>query len=99
MDSSLLKQLLREYDKKRSIAINNAEKRKQELLNANPKLQEIDKDTVNKLSENDTTRIKRAMEVWYHTGKNLTYWHSIPLINHFNPQDFIKIYIKPLNFN
>jgi tRNA dimethylallyltransferase len=59
------------------------------------KLQKIDKDTANKLSENDTTRIKRAMEVWYHTGKNLTYWHSIPLINHFNPQDFIKIYIKP----
>lgn len=59
------------------------------------KLQEIDKETANKLSENDTTRIKRAMEVWYHTGKNLTYWHSIPLINHFNPQDFIKIYIKP----
>ena len=44
MDSSLLKQLLREYDKKRSIAINNAEKSKQELLNANPKLQEIDKE-------------------------------------------------------
>lgn len=44
MDSSLLKQLLREYDKKRSVAINNAEKRKQELLNANPKLQEIDKE-------------------------------------------------------
>ena len=44
MDSSLLKQLLREYDKKRSIAIQNAEKRKQELLNANPKLQEIDKE-------------------------------------------------------
>ncbi len=44
MDSSLLKQLLREYDKKRSVAISNAEKRKQELLNANPKLQEIDKE-------------------------------------------------------
>ena len=44
MDSSLLKQLLREYDKKRSFAIQNAEKRKQELLNANPKLQEIDKE-------------------------------------------------------
>ena len=44
MDSSLLKQLLREYDKKRSVAITNAEKRKQELLNANPKLQEIDKE-------------------------------------------------------
>ena len=44
MDNSLLKQLLREYDKKRSVAIQNAEKRKQELLIANPKLQEIDKE-------------------------------------------------------
>ena len=59
------------------------------------KLQEIDKDTASRLSENDTTRIKRAMEIWYHTGKNLTYWHSLPLINYFNSKDFIKIYIKP----
>lgn len=59
------------------------------------KLQEVDSNTASRLSENDTTRIKRAMEIWYHTGKNLTYWHSLPLINHFNPNDFIKIYIKP----
>ena len=40
MDNSLLKQ----YDKKRNIAIQKAEDRKQELLKANPKLQEIDKE-------------------------------------------------------
>ena len=44
MDNSLLKQILREYDKKRNIAIQKAEDRKQELLKANPKLQEIDKE-------------------------------------------------------
>lgn len=59
------------------------------------KLQEIDKETASRLSENDTTRIKRAMEIWYHTGKNLSYWHSLPLISHFKETDFIKIYIKP----
>ena len=59
------------------------------------KLQETDAQTASRLSPNDTTRIKRAMEIWYHTGKNLTYWHSLPLINHFNEKDFLKIYIKP----
>ena len=44
MDNSLLKQILREYDKKRNKAILDANRRKQELLNANPKLQEIDKE-------------------------------------------------------
>lgn len=44
MSNSLLKQILREYDKKRNKAILEANKRKQELLNANPKLKEIDKE-------------------------------------------------------
>ena len=44
MSNSLLKQILREYDIKRNKAILEANKRKQELLNANPKLKEIDKE-------------------------------------------------------
>ena len=44
MSNSLLKQILREYDKKRNKAILEANKRKQELLNANPELKEIDKE-------------------------------------------------------
>ena len=59
------------------------------------KLQEIDKKTALKLSPNDTTRIRRALEIWYHTGKNLSYWHNIPLITHYKSDDFIKIYINP----
>lgn len=42
MDSSLLKQLLKEYDKKRFKAILDAEQRKKDLMRINPRLQEID---------------------------------------------------------
>lgn len=59
------------------------------------KLQEIDEKTALKLSPNDTTRIRRALEIWYHTGKNLSYWHNIPLINNYTNDDFTKIYINP----
>ena len=44
MNNSLLKQILREYEQKRSKALREADLRKQELLKANPKLQEIDKE-------------------------------------------------------
>ena len=42
MDNSLLKQVLREYDEKRTRAILEAENRKKELLKVNPKLLEIE---------------------------------------------------------
>lgn len=42
MERSLLKQVLREYDKKRSKAIFEANMRKKELLKVNPKLSEIE---------------------------------------------------------
>ncbi len=44
MDNSLLKQVLREYEKKRTKAILEAEARKKELLKVNPKLLEIDEE-------------------------------------------------------
>ncbi len=59
------------------------------------KLAEIDPATAARLSENDTTRIRRAWEIWLHTGKNLSYWHSFPLINSFAPENFVAIYINP----
>lgn len=58
-------------------------------------LQKIDPSTAQKLSPNDTTRIRRATEIWLHTGNNLTYWHSIPLKSSFNPKEFSTIYINP----
>ena len=42
MDNSFLKQILNEYDKKRTKAILDAEQRKKELLDVNPKLAEIE---------------------------------------------------------
>ena len=47
MDNSLLKQILHEYDKKRTQAILEAEKRKKELLEENPKLAEIEQQLSN----------------------------------------------------
>lgn len=44
MDNSLLKQVLKEYDDKRTKAILEAENRKKELIQVNPRLQEIDKE-------------------------------------------------------
>lgn len=44
MDNSLLKQVLKEYDDKRTRAIIEAENRKKELMQVNPRLQEIDKE-------------------------------------------------------
>ena len=42
MDNSLLKQVLKEYDEKRNKAIQEAEKRKKDLMSVNPRLQEIE---------------------------------------------------------
>ncbi len=44
MDNSLLKQVLREYEEKRTRAILEADNRKKELLKINPRLVEIDKE-------------------------------------------------------
>lgn len=47
MNNSLIKQVLKEYDKKRTAAILEAEKRKKELLEVNPKLAEIEHELSN----------------------------------------------------
>lgn len=57
-------------------------------------LHKIDPTTAERLSENDTTRIRRAMEIYLHTGKKLTYWHSLPLKTVYTPEEFILTYIN-----
>lgn len=47
MDNSILKIILREYETKRNLAIQEAELRKRELLIANPKLSEIETELAN----------------------------------------------------
>ena len=39
----------------------------------------VDAKTAERLSPNDTTRVRRALEVFYDTGKPLSYWHSLPM--------------------
>lgn len=56
MENSLLKQVLREYDEKRTNAILDAENRKKELAKVNPKLLEIEKE----ISQNS---IKMSKEI------------------------------------
>lgn len=58
-------------------------------------LKKTDPETAAKLSENDTTRITRAIEVCRHTKKTLSYWHTVPLKSDFSPNDFLNIYINP----
>lgn len=57
MDNSLLKQVLREYDEKRTRAVLEAEIRKKELLKVNPKLLEIE----NELSKNSIQTAKSIL--------------------------------------
>ncbi len=57
MDNSLLKQVLREYDEKRTRAVLEAENRKKELLKVNPKLLEIE----NELSKNSLQTAKSIL--------------------------------------
>ncbi len=58
-------------------------------------IQTTDPQTAQKLSPNDNTRIRRAVEIWLDTHKPLSYWHNIPSKPFYPAQEFFKIYIKP----
>ena len=58
-------------------------------------LKKVDIKTALRLSPNDTTRIKRALEVYTHTNKPLSYWHTLDLKQIYPSQSFTKIYLKP----
>ena len=59
------------------------------------KLQEVDKETAEKLSQNDTSRIKRAYEVYLHTDIPISEWHRKPLIKYLPQTKFFIIKICP----
>lgn len=58
-------------------------------------LKKNDPQTAAKLSPNDTTRITRATEVYLHTKKTLSFWHTVALKTDFSPNEFLNIYINP----
>ncbi len=39
-------------------------------------LKEVDPESAERISPRDFPRIERALEVWYNTGKPITYWHK-----------------------
>lgn len=58
-------------------------------------LKKFDPEIAHKLSENDVTRVRRAWEVFYDTGKTLTEWYHAPLIKKLNNVDTFVIKIIP----
>ena len=58
-------------------------------------LKQIDNETYNRLSPNDTTRIKRAVEIYLDTSKPLSYWHNLPLKQIYDTKEFVLVYLKP----
>lgn len=60
------------------------------------KLESIDKETAEKLNPNDAQRISRALEVFYSSGKPLSYFHTSKNKNEF-PFAVCKLGLMPSN--
>ena len=56
-------------------------------------LEKIDAEYTKKINFNDKTRITRALEVFYETNKNISYFHKKKKIN--NDYDYYKILLSP----
>ena len=54
-----------------------------------------DEETAQRLSPNDTTRVRRAMEVFYDTGKPLSYWHNLPKVQKLPEASFFTVKLVP----
>ena len=59
------------------------------------KLKEVDVVTAQRLSPNDTTRVRRAYEVWLDTQTPLSAWHQKPMIKKLPEARFFVIRILP----
>ena len=58
-------------------------------------LQKCDPETASRLSPNDTTRVRRAYEVWLETGVPLSVWHQKPMVKKLPEASFVVIKIVP----
>jgi len=65
------------------------------VQNLYKKLQEVDSLTASRLSENDTTRIRRAYEVWLDTKIPLSVWHKKEMLKKLPEAHFFVIKIIP----
>lgn len=58
-------------------------------------LKEHDPEAAARLSANDTTRVRRAYEVWLETGKTLSEWHRLPMVKLLPEAEFVVIKLLP----
>lgn len=59
------------------------------------KLKEVDPRSAQKINENDAVRIKRAYEVFLHTGEMMSVWQKKPLIQNLPEAQFFIIKLCP----
>ncbi len=59
------------------------------------RLESFDKEAFVRLSANDTTRVRRAWEVWLDTGRSLSDWHKEPMIKRLPDIHFVIVKIIP----
>ena len=55
----------------------------------------IDAKTASKISDNDTTRVRRAWEIYLETGKTMSEWFKIPMLQKIPEADFLVVTIIP----
>ena len=58
-------------------------------------LEKFDSSTAQRLNPNDTTRIRRAFEVYETTGRKLSDWHNLPMLQKIPEADFEVWKITP----
>lgn len=58
-------------------------------------LAEFDAETAARLSPNDTTRVRRAWEVYYETEKPLSLWHKQPMNKRLSNAEFFVVKLIP----
>ena len=58
-------------------------------------LAKADPESAARLNPNDTTRVRRALEVYRQTGKKLSDWHRLPMIKKLPEAEFAAVKIIP----
>ena len=59
------------------------------------KLKQVDTKAAEKLSPNDSTRVRRALEVFYQTGVPISVWHQKPMVQKLPEASFLSLKILP----
>lgn len=64
-------------------------------LSSAAELGKIDQESAARLNPNDTTRVRRAYEVFMATGRPLSLWHKLPMVRRLPEAAFYVIRLLP----